>query len=476
MWYKDSPEYRYLVEHDADDRERIRTYLRQATVPSAGTGGPEGARMVADLLRGAGFQEVEFVGGDAFPGVWGCLNESADKTLVVYGMYDTKPPNVAAWPVPPYDAAMAHLDGLGNAVLGPGAKGRKAPFVQFINAVRALRAVGGRCPVNLVVLAEGEENNGSPEYARFIDHYRDRLQGAVGCFAPGACQSPDGNATVSLGHKGLIYLRLTASGKRMGVGPQEASAHGMSQVLVDSPAWHLMGALNALYDQTTRTIKVDGVQAQIAAASPAERREVEQLLAGLGKADWHAFLGGLGDSRTRFDELSALEATVKYFYEPGFNINGLAAGYTGPGSPVFTLPSRAVAMLDIRMPRGASSAKTLEAIHRTLTNAGYGDVEAEALALHEPAKTDRDAAFVRTWESVFARTGHRVTFWPYSGGGGPWSGFTSEFGMPVLFDAGIGHGGRAGGPGEYLVLDSETGAAGNVETEVFYAEFLRSLK
>ena len=56
-----------------------------------------------------------------------------------------------------------------------------------------------------------------------------------------------------------------------------------------------------------------------------------------------------------------------------------------------------------------------------------------------------------------------------------WSKFASEFGMPVLFDVGLGHGGRAGGPGEYLVLQSECKAAGNLDAEAFYAGLLEHL-
>jgi hypothetical protein len=45
--------------------------------------------------------------------------------------------------------------------------------------------------------------------------------------------------------------------------------------------------------------------------------------------------------------------------------------------------------------------------------------------------------------------------------------------MPVLFDVGLGHGGKAGQPGEYLVVNGDARVAGTVDCELFYAEMLK---
>jgi hypothetical protein len=80
---------------------------------------------------------------------------------------------------------------------------------------------------------------------------------------------------------------------------------------------------------------------------------------------------------------------------------------------------------------------------------------------------------VKTVLELIAEEGAAVGLMPTTGGGGPWSLLAVRFGMPVLFDVGLGHGGKAGEPNEYLVVEGATQAADMVGCEVFYAEMLR---
>lgn len=468
--------FNYLREHQDENIERIRTFLRQPAVASAGIGGRESAAMLMDFYRALGCQEVELIeNGTDFPGVWAYLDAGRDKTLVNYCMYDTKPAQLDKWPVAPYEAVVDHIEGLGTAVFGPGAKGRKAPYVQWLNAVRAVLETSGRLPVNIAFLAEGEENMGSPHYAQYIDQYKDRVKGAIGCFCPGASQDAEGNVSIHLGYKGLAYLKLTASGSRWGKGPQKADAHGMAQVMVDSPAWRLVYALGQLFDAESGRVLVPGFYDKVSTPTQEEQQELSELADLTRSTAWQKVLGGFGDAKTSLDHLDHQSAFAHFFYQPSFNLNGLAAGYVGPGSPVFTLPREAYAMLDVRLPRGYRTRETITLIERHLDSIGLGDIDVEVIAAHDPSHTEQSSPFVQLAHQAVSETGAQITYWPYSGGGGPWSKFSSEFGMPVLFDVGLGHGGRAGGPGEYLVLESECKAAGNLDAEAFYAGLLERL-
>jgi acetylornithine deacetylase/succinyl-diaminopimelate desuccinylase-like protein len=462
----------YLQAHKEENIARTREYLRQPTVSSNGRGIREGAELLTGYLRELGCQEVTLLETAGYPGVWAYLDSGAKHTLISYCMYDTKPAREDLWPVPPFAAALEDLPGLGRAVLAPGAKSRKAPYIQWLNALRAVLAVRGKLPVNIAFLAEGEENLGSPHYGDFIDQYRDRLKGAVGCLAPGACQGRDGNVEIHLGHKGLLYLKLTASGRSWGRGPQATSGHGMAQTLVDSPVWHLVAALNVLYNPDQDRVLVPGFYDQLRPPTAQESAEIHELATQFRDLPWQKVLPGIAGAKTSRDMLSHEEAFERYLYGPSFNINGIAAGYTGPGSPVFTLPNEAFAQFDIRLPRGYRTREVADLIRRHLDAEGFGDIELEVLAAHDPARTPVDSPFVRAWDALIREQVKQVEYWPYSGGGGPWSKFTSDFGIPVLFDAGLGHGGKAGGPGEFLVLESEGPIADSVACEAFYAEFL----
>jgi hypothetical protein len=119
-----------------------------------------------------------------------------------------------------------------------------------------------------------------------------------------------------------------------------------------------------------------------------------------------------------------------------------------------------------------SSARTAERLQAHLANRGYGDIEVNMLAAHEPMRTTVDQAFVRVTLDLLKERGLPVSLMPTSGGGGPWSLMAAYFGMPVLFDVGLGFGGNAGMPGEFLALDDRGLLAGNEQCELFYCDLL----
>jgi acetylornithine deacetylase/succinyl-diaminopimelate desuccinylase-like protein len=441
-------------------------------VASQGLGVEEGAELLASYYRELGCQEVEFIPSESYPGLFAYYDAGAPKTLVSYAMWDTKPASEKTWGFDPFAAEIVQEEPYGTVIKAPGAKGRKAPYVQFLNALEALKAVNGELPVNIIFLAEGEENQGSPTYRGFVDKYRDRLAAGQACHCPGAVQTADGAVEIKLGFKGLLYVELKSSGTASGKGPQGASSHGMAQVIVDSPVWRLVSALNTLTTDDGRTITIDGFYDDYKAPTEAERQEVLDLLKEYGEANWKSFLPGVRNAKTSYDDLDNEAAMLRFFYEPSCNINGLSAGYVGPGSPVFTLPHTASAMLDIRTPRGMSSAKSAERLRAHLDARGYSDIEVNVIAAHEPMRTTVDRPFVKVVIDLLKERGLSVGLMPTTGGGGPWSLMSAYFGMPVLFDVGLGFGGNAGTPGEFLALDDRGPLAGNETAEYFYCEML----
>jgi acetylornithine deacetylase/succinyl-diaminopimelate desuccinylase-like protein len=317
----------YLEAHRERHVERISAFLRQPTLPSEGRGVGETLDLFAATLRELGCQEVELVPTAGEPGVFGFYDAGAPVTIVSYCMLDTKSP-AGRWSVPPFEARRTRVAPHGEVLLGVGARSRKGPYVSWLNAVEALIAVDGTLPVNVIFLAEGEENLGSPHYAAMVERYRERITRASACFSPGAAEA-GGVMTVRLGYKGLLVVRLRASGAEWGRGPAGRNAHGMSQVLVDSPSWRLVAALASLVDDDGRRVAVPGFYDQLVPPSDDERAEVRALVAANRGRRWQDVLGGVGgDVGASSAELSDDEAYERYFYEPSFNLHGLAAGYT----------------------------------------------------------------------------------------------------------------------------------------------------
>src|SRR4029450_11985063 len=75
-------------------------------------------------------------------------------------------------------------------------------------------------------------------------------------FMPSATQDLDGIVTVSLGAKGVVELELVSTGEKRGRGPVQDITLPPN-AMVDSPAWHLIHALDTLVSADGNTITID---------------------------------------------------------------------------------------------------------------------------------------------------------------------------------------------------------------------------
>ena len=200
------------------------------------------------LLKDAGFQKAVRADTSGKPGVFATLDAGAKRTVGVYFMYDVKQVDPAEWSSPPFDAALVDKPGFGKVIVGRGAVNQKGPESAFLAALHAIRGAGKKLPVNLVLVAEGEEEIGSPHIRRGRAEARGprrarRRRWASSCRP--RSQDPDGSVTVSLGAKGVVELELVSSGEKWGRGPTK-DVHSANRARLDSPAFHLVQALATL--------------------------------------------------------------------------------------------------------------------------------------------------------------------------------------------------------------------------------------
>jgi acetylornithine deacetylase/succinyl-diaminopimelate desuccinylase-like protein len=390
-------------------------------------------------------------------------------------MFDVRRATPTGWRVPPFAAEVVEMPPFPRVLIARGARSVKGPLGVWLNAVEACRVVLGGPPVNLLLLAEGDEILGSPHYREMIDRYRDRLGSAQMCWTPGASQDANGAAHLTLGYKGLIYLTIRASGARWGRGPRQSPIHGMAKSVVDSPAWRLVQALATLVGPDGNTVLIEGFDQPAVPPTPEEAQEVEALRARFAGTPWQQVLPGVqGAAVPAIGDVEEADVYRRFFYGASVNLNGLRSGYLGPGTPTFTLPHVAEAVLDIRIPRDWDVQATLRAIRARLDAGGFADVEMEASGAYNGSRVRRDAPIVRAAEAMFAAHGCEVVAWPMTGGGGPWSVFAEEFGMSVLRDVGLGYG-RASATDEYLVIDGAGKIGGMVDMALSHAEFMMRL-
>ena len=238
--------------------KRLQDWIAQVSIAAEDRGYPEGAEYMAKLARDAGFQQATVINTDGKPGVFATLDAGAPKTVGLYFMYDVKQFDPAEWSSPPTEARIVDKPPLGKVMIGRGAVNQKGPEAAFLAALHAIRGAGKKMPVNLVLVAEGEEEIGSPHIPQLVraPGGLDALKKCVGVFMPQATQDLDGIVTVNLGSKGVIELELVSSGEKWGRGPAK-DIHSSLKAMVDSPAWHLVKALNTLVSEDGNVITID---------------------------------------------------------------------------------------------------------------------------------------------------------------------------------------------------------------------------
>lgn len=428
---------------------RLQDWIRQPTIAAENKGMEEGCRYMMQLAQDAGFQHVERIPTRGYPSVFATLDAGARRTLGLYFMYDVKQADPAEWSSPPFEARVVDLPGLGRAVMGRGAVNQKGPQAAFLSALHAIRAAGRKLPVNLVLIAESEEEIGSPHFSDAVlaPQVRAALEKCIGIFMPEAAQSLDGTVQVSLGAKGVVELELISSGERWGRGPS-VDVHSSNRARLDSPAFHLVEALHSLIDAGGDPA-IDGWWDDVKPLSAAEERMLDDAATRMNEASAKK---SMGVTRWARDE-NWRQALEDLCARPTVNIEGLVSGYTGEGGKT-VLPHRAVAKLDLRLVPDMTRDGAVAKLKAHLAKRGFGDLEVKVGGGYDPTTTPADSALIRTMARVYEADGIKPIYWPRRGGSWPGVVFTGE---PLKLPAahfGLGHGLRAHAPDEYYLIES----------------------
>ena len=436
-------------QHDANV-QRLQTWMHQPSIAAENRGMNEGCELTMQMLQDAGFGQVTKIPSDGQPGIFATLDAGAPRTLGVYFMYDVKQVDPAEWSSPPWDAALVDKPNLGKVVMGRGAVNQKGPEATFIAALHAIRAANRKLPVNLVLVAEGEEEIGSPHFAQIVrrPEVLDALKRTVGIFMPSASQGLDGAVTITFGAKGVIEVELVSTGERWGRGPQK-DIHSSNKARVDSPAWHLVQALNTLVSADGNDPAIDGLTDRVRPISDAEKTMIADAARRLDENAAKRLLGVQHWVR----DVSWQEALELLMSRPTVNIEGLVGGYTGPGGKTI-LPYRAAAKLDLRLVPDMKAEEAVAALRAHLAKRGYGDIEVNMTGGYDPTSTPVDAMLIRAQEAVYRRSQIDPIRLPRNAGSWPGYVFTGE---PLKLAAGhfgMGHGSGAHAPDEYYVIES----------------------
>jgi acetylornithine deacetylase/succinyl-diaminopimelate desuccinylase-like protein len=430
--------------------KRLQDWIALPSIAAENRNFPQGPEYMVKLAQDAGFTGVKLIPTAGKSGVFGKIDAGASTTMAIYFMYDVKQFVPEEWSSPPLEARLVQKEGLGTVCMGRGAVNQKGPENSFLSALMAFKAAGKKLPVNLVLVCEGEEEVASPHFQEVIKNpeVMAELKKCAGVFMPEAGQDRDGGVQVSLGAKGVVELELISSGEKWGRGPAH-DVHSSLEAQVDSPTWHLVQALNTLVEKDGHTPAVEGFYEKVKPLTAVQEQMIRDHAAKTAESTVKKALGVQHwvHDKNWADSLVLLES------RPTINIEGLVAGYTGPGGKT-VLPHKAVAKIDMRLVPDMTAADTLAKLKAHLAKQGFGDVEVNMSGGYNPNQTDGGSKLIQTQLATYRKLGVDPQLWPRSAGSWPGYVFTDA---PLSLPAGhfgLGHGTGAHAPDEYYLIES----------------------
>jgi acetylornithine deacetylase/succinyl-diaminopimelate desuccinylase-like protein len=398
------------------------------------------AEWIADSLRAAGLVAAvhETKGQPVVVGEYRDAPAGAP-TVLVYGHYDVQPPEpLDLWTTPPF--APTVRDG---RIYARGSVDDKGQLFLHVKALEAHLAVRGRLPVNVVVVAEGEEEVGSEHLGPFIETHRDLLRCDAVVISDSAMFAP-GLPSVLSSLRGLAYFQIDVQG------PAQDLHSGSYGGGVVNPAMALARILATMHDADGR-VAIPGFYDAVR-EWPAHVREQMRTLP-FEEETFREETGApaLGGERG----YSVLE---RLWTRPTCEVNGLLSGYTGEGAKT-VLPAKAMAKVSCRLVPDQDPAETERLLRAHVERVAPEGVRATVTALHggRPWRAELEGPLFDAARRALAAAFGREPVITGEGGSIPVVGdFERVLGAPVLL-MGFGlPGENAHAPDEWMSVENFT--------------------
>jgi len=458
---------KYIDAHLDEHLAKMQEFLRQPSVSAEGYGVRECAELLKGYFQDMGCKDARLIETGSFPVVYGEYDAHAEKTLLVYMMYDTQPFAGERWTSPPLQANLVEIAPFGKCIIARGAINTKGPLIAFLNALNSVLVVGEEIPVNLKFMAQGDEELSSIHFARFVEEHKEMLSKADALFGPDASQDEKGKVIMGLGWKGIEYVELECSGKLWGKGPTEFDIHSSDKSWVDSPAWRMIHALASMTSEDGNRILIDGWYDNVKPPSEEDSELIDKLAETM---DEEAAKHEMKVNRF-MNDLHGKNLLLQYLYSTTLNIDGIWGGYTGPGSKT-VLPHRITVKLDTRLVPDQHSSEIIPKIRKHLDNHGYTDITVRSLDPYEWSKTSVKEPIVQAMIQAYRGMGYEPEIWPHGASSVPYHMFNRGPLYLPFCDGGLGHGGRAHAPDEYFVIEGNDKVAGLAGCEKSYVAIL----
>jgi acetylornithine deacetylase/succinyl-diaminopimelate desuccinylase-like protein len=417
----------FAGQHHARFLTELKDLLRIPSISTLPEHNPDCRRAAETLLaelKRIGMENVRLIethaaspSGSGHPLVYADWLHAAGKpTVLVYGHYDVQPPDpLDEWVSPPFEPTERN----GN-LFARGAVDDKGQVWIQMKALESLLAGGGKLPLNVRVLFEGEEEVGGEGIAAYVASKPRELKSdfALVCdtelFAPGL-------PTLCVGLRGMIYTEIEVRGAKIDL------HSGMYGGAAPNPFVALAQIIARLKDENGR-ILIPGFYEGIVPPSAEELAAWRSLP--FNEEDYR--IAEVGSKKLVGEAgFSVLERT---WARPTLDVHGMPGGFTGAGAKT-VIPAKALAKVSMRLVSGMTPTKSFALYNSYVEKIAPSGVEIEVRLIHQgdPCLVPTDNAYIRAATRALREVWGRDTVFIRSGGSIPIVGdFARHLGIPTV--------------------------------------------
>ena len=387
--------------------EELKELLRipsVSTLPAHRDDVRRAAQFVADELRRIGMENVELIETAGHPLVYAdWLHATGKPTALCYGHYDVQPPDpLEEWLSPPFEPEVRN----GN-LYARGAVDDKGQMYMHVKALESLmQAGGGKLPINVRVIVEGEEEVGGEGIARFVREHPERLKADFALVSDTEMFAP-GLPTLCVGLRGMIYTEVEARGAKTDL------HSGMYGGAAPNPFVALAQIIAQLKDKDGR-ILIPNFYDDVAAPSADEIKAWQSL--------------PFDEEHYRQTEVGSRELTGEPGYSvlertwarPTLDVHGMPGGFIGAGAKT-VIPAKATAKISLRLVPDMTPQKSFALYSKFVQSLCPKGIELDVRLIHsgDPIVIGTDNLYVQAATEAMHQVFRKETVFIRSGGSIP---------------------------------------------------------
>lgn len=412
----------YADEHREAFLEDLKTLLRIpsiSTLPEHAKDVQRAARFVADQLSAVGLKKVKVIKTDGHPLVYGeWLNAPGKPTVLVYGHYDVQPVDpIDEWKSDPFEPEVRN-----DNLYARGAVDDKGQMLGLVKALESLaRTSGGKFPVNLKVLIEGEEEYGGEAIEAYVRKHPKELACDVALVADTGMPA-SGVPSLVYGLRGIVYTEIEAHGAKHDL-------HSGSYGGVAPNPIHALALVLAELKGSDGHINIPGLYDKLKPISEAERALWKR-----NPVDTHAQL-------KRDMGVDVLPGEMEYDpierlgFRPTLEVHGIVGGFVGEGAKT-VIPAAAKAKVSLRLPPELDPDEVLGLLKKCVASICPPGVKMKVRDVHggRGVLVPLDSVYMRAAEQALEQEWGRPPVFEREGGSIPVGAlFDSELHVPIIF-------------------------------------------